>query len=90
LGIAGLWSAWKSSDGWIDSYTMLTVNADQHELMQNFHQPGDEKRMVVILPEDQYGDWLEASSDQARDLMREYPAGKLQANGAVTQPTLLF
>ena len=90
LGIAGLWSAWKSSDGWIDSYTMLTVNAEQHELMRNFHKPGDERRMVVILHEDQYGDWLGASTDQAKDLMQRYTASLLQANAATSKPIALF
>jgi len=33
---------------------MLTINAPQHPLMQ----PTDEKRMVVILPEDHYDVWL--------------------------------
>ena len=28
---------------------MLTVNADDHALMRNFHRP-HEKRMVVVLP----------------------------------------
>lgn len=36
------------------SFTMLTINADDHGLFKNFHRPEDEKRMVVILLEDQY------------------------------------
>ena len=57
MGIAGLWDAWKQIDGtWLHSYTMLTINADSHDLMKSFHKPADEKRMVVILPEAAYGD----------------------------------
>jgi putative SOS response-associated peptidase YedK len=37
---------------------MLTVNADGHPVMQHFHKPGDEKRMVVILDPKDYGAWL--------------------------------
>lgn len=59
LGIAGLWSSWKSPKGEIIySYTMLTINADAHPLMNQFHKPADEKRMVVILEAERYGDWL--------------------------------
>lgn len=59
LGIAGLWSSWKSPKGEIIfSYTMLTINADTHALMNQFHKPADEKRMVVILEPDRYDDWL--------------------------------
>jgi putative SOS response-associated peptidase YedK len=44
MGIAGLWSTWKSPKGeLVHSYTMLTINADGHSLMQKFHKPTDEK-----------------------------------------------
>lgn len=59
LGIAGLWSCWKSPKGeLVYSYTMLTINADSHPLMNQFHKPVDEKRMVVILEPERYADWL--------------------------------
>ena len=54
MGIAGLWSSWKSPKGIVHSFTMLTINADGHDLMTQFHKPVDEKRMVVILPPDSY------------------------------------
>jgi len=80
LGIAGLWSAWKSPKGLIHSFTMLTVNADGHDLMCQFHKPVDEKRMVVILPPDSYDYWLKATPQQSVDFMRQYPAHKLAAS----------
>ncbi len=36
----------------IYSYTMLTINAEHHPLLRLMHKPADEKRMVVILAED--------------------------------------
>ena len=79
LGLAGLWSSWKSPKGeWIHSYTMLTINADDHPLMHMFHKPTDEKRMVVILPPDRYQDWLEAPVEHSMDFMRPYPAEALR------------
>jgi putative SOS response-associated peptidase YedK len=75
MGIAGLWSQWQSPTGEIvHSYTMLTINADQHPLMRNMHKPDEEKRMVTILHEHQYSDWLNASMADSRDFLREYPA----------------
>ena len=63
LGIAGLWSSWKDpKDGWCHSFSMLTLNADAHPLMNQFHKPTDEKRMVAILPPQRYHEWLEAKS----------------------------
>lgn len=80
LGIAGLWSWWKSPEGEIlHSYAMLTLNADSHALMKQFHKPGTEKRMLVILPPASYQDWLTASTPEAAGFMRPYPAGQLAA-----------
>lgn len=52
LSIAGLWEQWSDPaiGEEVHSFTMLTVNADDHPLMRNYHRPNDEKRMVVILP----------------------------------------
>jgi putative SOS response-associated peptidase YedK len=78
LGIAGLWSAWKSPQGeTIHSYTMLTINADAHPLMNQFHKPADEKRMVVILHDDQHDDWLNASMQESKEFLLAYPADLL-------------
>ena len=86
MGIAGLWVSWKQPDGsWLHSYTMHTINADHHELMKSFHKPTDEKRMVVILPEAAYGDWLSASASDSMDFMRPYPADRLAAHAPAAQ-----
>ena len=55
-GLAGLWNAWTHPETGeiVQSYTMLTVNADGHTLMSRMHRPDDEKRMVVILGRDEY------------------------------------
>ena len=83
MGIAGLWSCWKSAKGeLVHSFTMLTINADQHALMRNFHKPGDEKRMVVILPSGAYDDWLNTPPAQTHGFLRQYPADRLVAIAA--------
>lgn len=80
MGVAGLWSAWKSPQGQVVySFTLLTLNASEHPLMRLFHQPADEKRMPVILPEDRYDAWLQAGPAQSRSFMRPYPAHLLRA-----------
>lgn len=80
MGIAGLWSWWKSPQGdLVHSYTMLTINADHHPLMRLFHKPNDEKRMVVILPEGSYDHWLDAGPEQSTALLRPCHAPFLHA-----------
>lgn len=81
MGIAGLWSWWKSPTGQaVHSFTMLTINADEHALMRNYHKPGDEKRMVVILPEGAYDDWLRAPPACSMEFMHQFPAERLVAS----------
>ena len=86
MGIAGLWSVWKSSTGDdIHSFTMLTVNADGHDLMKNYHKPDDEKRMVVILPTGAYDDWLRAEPEESMNFMQQYPADRLMAEVEIVE-----
>ena len=59
---------------------MLTINADAHAFMNRFHKPGDEKRMVVILPEEQQGPWLTAPAADSREFLLPYPAEELVAS----------
>jgi putative SOS response-associated peptidase YedK len=80
FAIAGLWRAWDEPEGVALSFTMLTVNADEHPLMRRFHRPGAEKRSVVILRPEEYGDWLGArSTDEARSFLNLFPAEEMAA-----------
>lgn len=80
MGIAGLWSVWKAPTGDVThSFTMLTINADDHVFMRQFHKPEDEKRMVVILEEGDYINWLQAPALESRDYLRQFPADSLMA-----------
>lgn len=91
LGIAGLYASWQSPEGHIiHSYTMLTINADQHPLMNQFHKPNDEKRMVVILPEHHYSDWLNATAQSSPALLQPYPAEALSSKAQGPQNLSLF
>lgn len=43
MGVAGLWSSWRSAKGeLVHGYTMLTINADGLALMNHFRKPTDE------------------------------------------------
>lgn len=77
MGIAGLWSTWGQGSQKIDSFTMLTINADDHSFMNQFHKAGEEKRMVVILPKASYKDWLSVPVHEAKEFLRQYPSDRL-------------
>ncbi|MEO7546962.1 MAG: SOS response-associated peptidase family protein [Ramlibacter sp.] len=90
MGIAGIyrWSRFENgNEGW--TFAMLTVNADDHPLMQRFHRHGDEKRMVVILAEADYGPWLQCPVAQAPRFFRQWH-GPLEAEAAPLPPGRRF
>ncbi len=74
MGVAGIWSGWRGPNGWVDSCTILTVNADGHAVFKLLHKPQDEKRMVVILNPDSFETWLKGSKREAWELERQCPA----------------
>jgi putative SOS response-associated peptidase YedK len=83
MGLAGLWDWWRSPQGEeFHSFTMLTINADEHVFMREFHKPGEEKRMVVVLPPDRWDAWLQAPVAQSRDFLQPLPAEQLVQTAA--------
>lgn len=86
LGVAGLWAQWTSPEGEVLlSYTLLTVPAQAHALMQRYQPPGSEKRMPVILGEGAYDAWLNARVEKSHEFMRQYAAQWLTANPVETK-----
>lgn len=79
--VAGLWRAWEEAEGgYAFSFTQITINADEHPLMNRFHKPGEEKRNLVIIPRARYADWLNAGHpERARELLLNYPASAMKA-----------
>ena len=53
----------------IVSFTMLTANADQHPVMNQFHKPEDEKRTPVVIPKERFMDWFSADHEQAMGML---------------------
>jgi len=74
FAIGGLWESHGKGEGYFESFTMLTINADTHPVMNQFHRPGDEKRMPVIVDRSDYEAWLGATPIDAVQLLRHYPA----------------
>ncbi|MBK8321259.1 MAG: SOS response-associated peptidase family protein [Betaproteobacteria bacterium] len=89
LLLAGIWECWtpREASGTndqpdpqpVNSFAMLTINADSHELMRHFHAPADEKRMVVVLEESEVEPWLLATPKDAPAFFRPCPAEMLTA-----------
>lgn len=79
FGIAGLWSEWKNKEGVSKfSYAMLSVAADSHPLMRHFRYRDTEIRMPLIVPEDQYGAWLNDSREECLHFIFNFPLPELK------------
>ena len=97
-GLAGLWNTWvdKATGEVVESYTMLTLNADAHPLMNRMHKPDpklgpgqqDKRSVVPIEPED-VDTWLFGAPADAQALVRLTPAERFDAVGEAPKGSLL-
>lgn len=88
-GLAGLWNTWtdRATGEIIESYTMLTVNADDHPIMNRMHKPNpklpadrQDKRSVIAIEPDHIRQWLQGSAADARALLVAPALDVLEAN----------
>lgn len=77
-GLAGLWNTWtdRATGEIVESYTMLTVNADTHPLMSRMHKPDpkrppdqQDKRSIVAIEQADLAQWLQGNTAEAAQLL---------------------
>ena len=78
-GLAGLWNTWtdRETGEVVESYTMLTINADAHPLMNRMHKPDpnlppdqQDKRSVIPIEAGDVDAWLAGTVAEAKALIR--------------------
>ncbi|MBK1688880.1 SOS response-associated peptidase [Rubrivivax gelatinosus] len=78
-GLAGLWNTWadRTTGEVVESYTMLTLNADACPLMSRMHKPDpklppdeQDKRSVVPIEREDVDAWLFGTAAEAASLVR--------------------
>lgn len=87
LGIAGLYERRQTAGGqWAMSFTMLTLNADEHPIFELLHRPDpkrppqiQDKRIVVVPRMGLYDAWLDAPAEASDEFVQMFPASKLSA-----------
>jgi putative SOS response-associated peptidase YedK len=72
MAIASIWDTWTEPETGelIVSFSMLTIDASNHPVMQRMHKPEDEKRTVVPLRPELFNSWLNATPDEAQSLLQ--------------------
>lgn len=87
-GLAGLWntSIDKDSGELVESYTMLTINADAHPLMRRMHKPDSrlgpdeqDKRSVIPIELGDADQWLQGTLADATRLLALAPVEVFEA-----------
>lgn len=77
--IAALYEIRKLNDKIIRSAAMLTMDAIDHPMMKDFHEPGDVKRSVVIIPHEQLEEWLTLKQPyQLINFMNGFPVDEFE------------
>lgn len=81
FAVAALWEHWQDRETGkeVDSFTLLTINADGHPVMGRFHRPGDEKRSLVPIAREDWAAWLDEDPETARRLLRPMLPGRFTA-----------
>lgn len=71
MAIASIWDTWTEPETGelIVSFSMLTIEASQHPVMNRCHKPEDEKRTIVPLKPNLFQDWLNATPESAKELL---------------------
>jgi putative SOS response-associated peptidase YedK len=92
-GLAGLWNIWKDrgTGELVESYTMLTINADEHPLMKRMHKPDpklgpdqQDKRSVIPIEQADVDQWLAGTVQEAQTLLRLAPVEVFDAGPSVS------
>jgi len=79
--IAALYEIRKLNDQIIRSAAMLTMDAIDHPMMKDFHEPGDVKRSVVVIPDTCLDDWLSLKQPyQLNQFMQGFPVEEFECS----------
>lgn len=84
FAVAGFWRSWTTDEGEEkESFTQLTMNADDHPLMRRFHRPNSEKRSLIIIPQTEWDEWLMCRDpERALTFAQPFPASLMTAEPA--------
>ncbi|RJP70716.1 MAG: SOS response-associated peptidase [Comamonadaceae bacterium] len=98
-GLAGIWNTWNDTTAGVihESFTMLTINADDHPLMRRMHKPDpklepteQDKRGVIPIEQADVDQWLAGTQEEAEQLLRLAPVETFIAGPSTATAPSLF
>ena len=62
----------------IRSATMITMDAINHEMMREFHEPGEIKRSVIVIPHHRLNEWLSLKTINIESFVQGFPVDEFE------------
>ena len=78
--IAALYEIAKIGDEVIRSATMITMDAIDHPMMKDFHEPGDVKRSVIVIPHARLERWLSLNTPNIAEFVQGFPVEEFECS----------
>ena len=78
--IAALYEICKIGDEVVRSATMITMDAIDHPMMKEFHEPGNIKRSVIVIPHERLDEWLSWKSPDIRSFVQGFPEEEFECS----------
>lgn len=76
--IAALYEIAKIQDQIVRSATMITMDAIDHEMMKEFHEPGNIKRSVIVIPHHRVNEWLSLKTTNIQSFIEGFPVDEFE------------
>lgn len=78
--IAALYEICKIGDEIVRSATMITMDAIDHPMMKEFHEPGPIKRSVIVIPEQHLEAWLNLKQPNLSFFVDGFPVEEFECS----------
>ncbi|WP_122897935.1 SOS response-associated peptidase family protein [Acinetobacter sp. B51(2017)] len=78
--IAALYEICKLGDEIVRSTSMITMDAIDHPMMKDFHEPGPIKRSVIIIPEARLDEWLSLKQPNLSHFVLGFPVEEFECS----------
>ncbi|WP_130802674.1 SOS response-associated peptidase family protein [Acinetobacter ihumii] len=76
--IAAIYEICQIDDEIIRSAAMITMDAIDHPMMREFHEPGDVKRSVIVIPHERLQEWLNLKTPDIHSFVEGFPVEEFE------------
>lgn len=78
--IAALYEIARVQDEIVRSASMITMDAIDHPMMKEFHEPGNIKRSVIVIPHERIHEWLNLTQPDIRSFVQGFPVEEFECS----------